>query len=158
MSERSVWSSTLEDILQVMPLRAIQHAMPSMSSQELRQKAVRLARIADVFNGDYIEPKYTHSTSWSGGRSLLRLEVLLRVEVAPGGHSILILYQGGTIQLYRVQPTNWYPLATAARPNSDILSRFWAPEYAALLLSFTCGVHLAMVSDFYWGDLEYVSL
>jgi len=106
--ERSVWLTVLRDILQVIPLRRVLEALPTMSASELKEKAVLITRLDSLWSLESVRPVRISSHSFGAG--------IRKALVWPGGDFILILIEDGTLQLYRYQEMT-VPLVTVMHPD-----------------------------------------
>lgn len=106
--ERSVWLAVLCDILQVIPLRRVLYALPTMSASELKQKAVLITRLDSLWSLETVRPVRISNHPLGAG--------ICRALIWPGGDFILILVEDGTLQLYRYQDMT-VPLVTVPRPD-----------------------------------------
>jgi len=138
MSERSVWLYVLRDILEVIPLPRLRHALPSMLSSELRGKAAMITRLDALWGRDTIHPANIES---------YRLDLgVMAIEVIPGGDWVLKLFEDGSLHLHHRRDFAG-PLATASRPNRPN----WDFEGSAYMRrSFSsCGENWVVVKDHY---------
>ena len=137
--EHSVWIAVLRDIMDVIPLRRVVHALPSMSASELRQKAMLITRLDSVWSFNTARPMKMASHP-------LDFEVCV-VHIWPGGDFILTLLRDGELRLYPIQDmTN--PLLTVPRPDRASCKYF--PESADMRR--TCNTHgeyWVVVVDYY---------
>ena len=65
--ERSVWLTVLRDILQVIPLRRVLYALPTMSAGELKEKAVLITRLDSLWSLESVRPVRISSHSFGAG-------------------------------------------------------------------------------------------
>jgi hypothetical protein len=139
IGDRSVWMAVLRDIMEVMPLRRVLHALPNMSASELKQKAVHMTRLDSRWNREIVHPVKIDSHPLGSG--------VCKVHVWPGGDFILTLHSDGTLQLYRNQDLA-VPLVTVPRP--DCASRKYFPNRTNMRRTYnTHGEYWVVVVDYY---------
>ena len=117
MGEALVWRSVLSDIMEVLPLRALRHALPSMSSDELIHKAVLLTRLDILWSKDVVTPSRMKSHVLSSD--------VCRVEILLGGDYILTLFKDGALQLIHTRHLSTV-LAEVSRPKHP--GRLYHPD------------------------------
>jgi hypothetical protein len=139
IEERSIWNAALNDILAVIPLRGVRHGLASMSSDELRQKTLQIARLDDLWNHDIICPVKVARYPLGSG--------VCRVEVVLGGDFILTLFRDGALQLHRTSNVTEL-LMTVRRRDGESCTYF--PHYTDMRRSSSPrGEHWAVVVDYY---------
>src|ERR1700729_4367713 len=145
MDERSVWSLALGDILDVIQSATTLHSMQSMSSSQLRKKAIRMAAVDSIFDGnanssEVIKPAKVQCYTLDHN--------MARVAVAPAGDWIMTMHGDETVHLHRTEGINQPPLATVKHFNDS--SHRTAMLYANLCLSSSGEQNLALVSNTYF--------
>lgn len=108
MGEPFVWRAVLFDIMEVLPLRALRHALTSMSSVELMRKAILLTRLDALWSQDFVIPAKMESHSLAPD--------VCRVEIILGGDFILTLFKEGALQLHDTQHLSTV-LVEVSRPD-----------------------------------------
>jgi hypothetical protein len=138
MQERSIWSTVLGDILDVVALRTVRDAMPSMSSQDLRNTAVRAMRIDQLFNNnDVIRPVKVKHIPCSQDAA--------KIQLTFGGQWILIMYDNGSLNLYHTRDFE-SPLVSLARPDGSP-PLHWNESYMEVQITSLHEEHLVVVSE-----------
>lgn len=107
MGEACVWRDVLVDIMECIPLRALQHALPGMSPDELLRKAVLLTRLDIQWSKDVAKPARVKSHALCA--DVCRTEILL------GGDYMLTLFKDGVLQLLHTEHLSTI-LAEVSRP------------------------------------------
>jgi len=152
MDERSVWILALGDILDVIQSATTLHSMESMSSSQLRKKALRMAAVDSIFDSndsDFIEP--TKVQTYTLAHSMMK------VAVASGGEWIMIVHEGDMMHLHRMEGADQRPLVTV-KPSGDSPHRTGMLGYASLSLSSSGRQNLALVSNTYFNTTGMNSL
>jgi len=93
MDERSIWHAALVDILSVIHIPGMLEGMPSMSSQELRRRAIRMIRLDRRWYQGPIVPGEIERQHC--GRDTYRVQLI------QGGAWVLVMYNDGQLQLCR---------------------------------------------------------
>jgi hypothetical protein len=145
MGERVVWSLALADILEVAHLPFLQHTMHMMSSMELRQQAILVARVDCLFDRDVIEP--ANVQSYPAGADVTQ------AAIAPGGEGIMLMYDDGTLHVHKTRNLHSEPLVVVPRPNC--MAGSIHDPFPALVLSSSGKHHLALACDHY-TNTKYV--
>jgi len=142
MDEWSVWALALGDILEVIPLRAVRAAIPSMSSRALKAAAVRATLIDNLFNKDVIHPVHVKRVRCDSS--------VVRQEIVPGGQWILIMHEDGSINLHKMSSLT-SPLLSVARPDcaSSFLWNTGSPQYVLISTSRDGVDQLVLASESY---------
>lgn len=148
MDERSVWNTALHDITEVIPLRGLRYTMPSMSSGELKNKAITMARLERLWSCQVAIPKKIE-------RHLLDPDIC-RVEFILGGNWILTLRKDGTLQLHQNRNLA-EPRVTVHRIEDP--SRNYFPDNADMRRSISSrGENWAVVLDHYLSESVFLSM
>lgn len=112
MGEPFVWRAVLSDIMEVLPLRALRHALTSMSSEELMRKAILLTRLDALWTQDVVIPAKMASHPLAPD--------VCRVEIILGGDFILTLFKEGGLQLHDTRHLSTVPLVEVTRPDHPL--------------------------------------
>lgn len=141
MDQRSIWLAALRDLIDVIMLPRVHHALYTMSTRQLRIHATRMVKIENIWNP--AAPLPLTLTRHAAQLDIRRVEILF------GGTHIVTLSNGGILQLYPFQkPTN--ACATVARLHDS--SRFYLNHHLDMRRAFsTGGTHWIMVVDCYYG-------
>lgn len=92
ISERSVWHSVCVDLLSVVEGYDSRQALPSMSAEDLRRKAIRMNRLDRKWFRDALIPRNIQREYYQ--------DTVFRVQFLPGGEWIIVMFTDGTIHLY----------------------------------------------------------
>lgn len=140
VEERSVWSAAVRDIMGVVPLRRVRHELPSMTGEQLKHKAMQIARLDNLWSRESIRPvKVERHLLDSGVR---------RAEVVLGGDFILTLFKDGTLQLHRARDMSQL-LMTVYRINPP--SRHYFSDFTDMRRSSSSsnGENWGVIVDYY---------
>jgi len=140
VEERSVWSAAVRDIVGVVPLRRVRHELPSMTSEQLKRKAMQIARLDNLWSHESIHPVKVERHPLDAG--------VRRAEVVLGGDFILTLFKDGTLQLHRARDMSQL-LMTVHRPNPP--SRHYFPDFTDMRRSSSSsnGENWGVIVDYY---------
>lgn len=108
LDERSVWLAAVRDIAGVIPLPSLSHALPVMSSSELRRKAISMTQLDELWNHDKLVPANVECYRLGSD--------VVGVDMVPGGEGVLKLFEDGALHLYR-RSNLVDPLIIVARPH-----------------------------------------
>lgn len=145
MGEWVVWSLALADILEVVHLPFLQHTMHMMSSIELRQKAILVARVDCLLDRDVIEP--ANVQSYPTGADVTQ------ASIAPGGEGIMLMYDDGTLHVHKTRNLAHSEPLVVPRPNC--MAGSIHNPFPTLVLSSSGKYHLALACDRY-TNTKYV--
>jgi hypothetical protein len=148
MDARSVWSLALDDILDVIPSPSVRHDMKLMSSRELRETALRMAKVDTVFDSDVIKPTSIRRFTLKNGEAL--------AEVLPGGDYVVTMHENETMRLNRAKEFNQTALVTVKQPDESYRQTSTL-SYDSLYLAYSEGKHLAVVSEPFWYATAHIS-
>jgi len=147
MGQRMVWILVLADILEVINLPLLRYMMHTMSSSELMQKAIHLARVDSLLSQDTIAPANIRS---------YRVDAdMVEATIAPGGDGIMLLSQRGHLHVYQTGKLAQLEPLVLLRHDDMGGSRLHEP-FPSLILSSSGKHQVAVACDFYSGLLGYV--
>ena len=92
LESRYVWQHVLRDILSVIPLPNLRHALPQLSVDELKQKAIIAARLAHKWNQATIVPHNARKFECDCDVSCFQL--------LPGGKWMVVAQCDGNLELH----------------------------------------------------------
>jgi len=131
--------TVLLDILEVIPIPRLVHALPGMPASELKRRAELMVRLEGLWNREVIIPKRVSCHK-------IDLEVD-RIEILPGGDWVLKLLNDGTLYLHHRQDME-RPSVTVHRLTRK--SCTYLPESTDMRRSFfTCGDTWVVVLEQY---------
>ena len=132
MDERSVWSNALRDIMEIIPLPRLLHALPETSTREIRKQAILMAR-RDALWGHQpgpIQPAKVQQYQFNYHLS--------SVAILSGGAHLVLMRSDGTLYLHRTGDLSGPPIVTTTRShNADGI-----PEL--LISHLSCGNSLVV--------------
>lgn len=131
LSERSVWHSVCVDLLAVVEGSDFRQALPSMSAEDLRGKAIRMNQLDRKWYRSALVPRNIHRQYCE--------DTAFRVQFLPGGEWIVVMFTDGTIALCDT--------ANTAKPVAAAQDSSGSDSNHEIAISSTC--HL--------GSLTYVT-
>ncbi|KDQ59892.1 hypothetical protein JAAARDRAFT_68428 [Jaapia argillacea MUCL 33604] len=91
LSDRHVWSTKMKDLLTAVPQPHIARTLPSMSTADLKRRAIRAALLDEKWQQKDLAIRRMHSIPYES--------TFQDVKLLPGGEMVLILLENGSLQL-----------------------------------------------------------